>query len=82
MHGINRMTIFKIIVNHSNDIINFISPIIGIIISAFIAWSTYRKQVVEKEVKTNVATFSYLLSLIIKISKRSVILKNRSLHLL
>ena len=60
------MAIFEIIENHSNDIINFVSPIIGIMISAFIAWQTYRKQTIEKEVKTNIATFSYLFSLICK----------------
>ena len=60
------MTIFEISINHSKDFINFISPIIGIIISAFIAWCTYKKQVIEKEVKANIATFSYLLSLICK----------------
>lgn len=60
------MAIFEISINNSNNIINFISPIIGVIISAFIAWHTFKKQVIEKEVKANIATFSYLLSLICK----------------
>lgn len=60
------MALFEISINHSNNFINFVSPIIGVIISAFIAWCTYHKQVVEKEVKNNIATFSYLFSLICK----------------
>lgn len=60
------MAIFEIDINHSNSYISFISPIIGVIISAFIAWFTYKKQVIEKEVKANIATFSYLQSLICK----------------
>jgi len=60
------MAIFEFNINHSNDFINFISPIIGVIISAFIAWCTYKKQMIEKEVKANIATFSYMFSLICK----------------
>lgn len=60
------MYVFEFIVKNGSDLISFISPIVGVIASAFIAWVTYRKQVVEKEIKANVATFSYLLSLIIK----------------
>ena len=60
------MAIFEISINQSNDFINFLSSIIGVIISAFIAWCTYKKQITEKEVKANIATFSYLLSLICK----------------
>lgn len=60
------MALFEISINNSNDVISFVSPIIGVVISAFIAWHTYRKQAVENEVKANIATFSYLLSLIFK----------------
>ena len=60
------MALFEIVINDNNNFINFISPIIGVIISAFIAWHTYKKQQTEKEVKHNIATFSYLLSLIFK----------------
>ncbi len=60
------MALFEISIHHSNNFINFISPIIGVIISAFIAWHTYHKQAIEKEVRTNIATFSYLFSLICK----------------
>ena len=60
------MSLFEISINHSNNFVNFVSPIIGVIISAFIAWQTYHKQTIEKEVRTNVATFSYLFSLICK----------------
>ena len=60
------MALFEININSTNNLINFITPIIGVIISAFIAWHTYRKQSIEKEVKNNIATFSYLLSLIFK----------------
>ena len=60
------MALFEININSTNNLINFISPIIGVIISAFIAWHTYRKQSIEREVKNNIATFSYLFSLICK----------------
>lgn len=65
-YSFNCMALFEISINNSNDFISFVSPIIGIVISAFIAWHTYRKQAVENEVKANIATFSYLLSLIFK----------------
>lgn len=60
------MTLLEININSTNNFINFISPIIGVILSAIIAWCVYNKQKIEKEVKSNVITFSYLLSSIFK----------------
>ena len=60
------MSTFNIIINQSNDFYSFISPIIGVIISAAIAWIVYRKQSIEKEIKENIDKFSYLFYLITK----------------
>ena len=44
------MAIFEININNTNNFINFISPIIGVVLSAIIAWIVYNKQKIEKEI--------------------------------
>lgn len=45
---------------------NCISPIIGVVISAIIAWLTYKQQALENEVKETFLQFTYMFSLFSK----------------
>jgi len=60
------MALFEISINQSNNFISFISPIIGIIISAFIAWHTYRQKYLENEINETFSNFTYMFSLFCK----------------
>ena len=60
------MSLISITVNKSSQLLEFIAPIIGVAISAFIAWLVYRKQLVEKDIKENISKFFYVFYLISK----------------
>ena len=60
------MALINISVNQNSSLLGFLSPIIGVIISAFIAWLVYRKQLIEKDIKENISKYFYIFSLIAK----------------
>ena len=60
------MALINISVNQNSSLLGFLSPIIGVIISAFIAWLVYRKQLIEKDIKENISKYFYIFSLIDK----------------
>ncbi len=58
--------LFNITINQTYPLIEFVAPILGVIISASIAWIVYKQQEKEKQIKDDISNFFYIYSCIQK----------------